>query len=160
MKKIIPTMFCAAAVFGCSTTPVTPDESWADYNRYYSATGETAVPPAEAVDIRMVKSGQMDSNVKQLKEQGYVVLGSFKIADGTEISHSAVSALAKKLNASAVVWSTVTTSSHQTSLPNPDMGIVGVNSVEAVRMTARRPDESFSEQTMHQHTLYMLGKKQ
>lgn len=159
MKKLLPLMFCAVAFVGCRTHDVTPDESWSDYCRYYKPTGEVAVAPTGAVDVRMVKSAQAEATVENLKSKGYVVLGNFAIDDGTEITYPAVLALAKKLNAGAVVWSTVTTSARRTALPNPDMGIVGVDTQYAVQMTAARPDQSFAEQTLNQHAVYMLGKK-
>lgn len=161
MNKLLPTILCAAVLFGCRTHPVTPDESWADYNRYYNATGETAAVPAGAADIRVVPSKNADATVESLKAQGYVVLGTFKIDDGTEISWAAVSALAQKLNAGAAVWSTVNalpTSSR--TLQNPDMGVVGVDKTQMAHMNADRPDQTFAEQVIEQHhTIYMLGKK-
>jgi len=158
MNKILPTILCAAALFGCRTHSVTPDESWADYNRYYNATGETAVAPTAAVDLRMVPSAQVQANIDNLKAQGFVVLGSFKIEDGTDISHAAVMALAQKLNAGAVVWCAMTTSARNTMLTNPDLGIPGVDYTQAANMMATRSDQSFAEQTMRKHEVWMLGK--
>jgi len=157
-KKVIPMMFCAAVLCGCRS--LTSDDVWSDYCRYYSSTGVAAVPLTGAADVRKIDSGKTDSAVESLKAQGYVVLGSFKIADGTNITQPTVAALAKKLNAGVVVWSSSMASSLPTALPNPDLGIVGIDNSDLAHMNARRPDESFAEQTIVQHTIYMLGKKQ
>jgi len=161
MNKILPAAICAIAMAGCRT-PVTPDQSWADYSRYYNPTGETAVAPDFPATVRTVKSKEIDATVESLKSQGYVVLGSFKIEDGTEISRNAVAALAQKLNASEVVWNVVDSLPKSAMvLSNPGaLSIAGTDSVQMSRMNADRPDQSFAEQVYEQHhTIWMLGKK-
>jgi len=160
MNKFLPIVICAAAFAGCRT-PVTPEHSWADYGRYYTPTGEKAATAEAPATVRSVKSKEADATVASLKAQGYIVLGSFKIEDGTDISQNAVAALAQKLGASEVVWSTVQTlPTSARSLQNPDMGIVGVDKLQMAAMNADRPDQSFAEQVLEEHhTIWMLGKK-
>jgi len=161
MNKLLPAILVAVALFGCRSRPLTPDESWSDYGRYYNPTGETAEVPQGLADVRSVPSKQAEATLDALKAQGYVVLGCFKIEDGTDIRHAAVSALAQKLNASAVVWSTVNAlPSSSRTMPNPDMGIAGVDKAQMAAMNADRPDQSFAEQVIEaHHTIWMLGKK-
>jgi len=158
--KIATIALGASVLFGCRT-PVTPEECWADYGRYYNPTGETAVAPEAPAQVRLVKSKEVGATVDSLKTQGYVVLGEFKIEDGTEISRNAVAALAQKLNASEVVWSSVDSlPSSAKALPNPDMGIIGVDKMQMATMNADRSDMSFAEQVYERHyTIWMLGKK-
>jgi len=160
MDKLIPALICAAAFAGCRT-PVTPEHSWADYGRYYTPTGETASAPESQATVRSVRSKEAEAAVASLKTQGYVVLGSFKIEDGTDISRNAVAALAQKLGAGEVVWCTVDTlPTSARCLQNPDMGIVGVDKLQMASMNADRPDQSFAEQVYERHhTIWMLGKK-
>lgn len=159
MNKIIPLVLCSAVLFGCRTRPITPDQSWADYCRYYSPTGETAAPPDGAVDFRKVSTAQVDANLANLKLQGYVVLGCFKIEDGTDITYPAIMALAQKLNAGAVVMSTKDVTAANSPMPNPDLGIVGTDKMDSARMNVTRPEETLTEQIYQHYAIYMLGKK-
>lgn len=160
MNRLLPLMICAAAFAGCRTA-ITPDQSWSDYGRYYNPTGEAAELSASPATVREVKSKDADATIETLKSQGYVVLGSFKIDDGTEISRNAVAALAQKLNAAEVVWITVNALPKSAkAVQSPDMGIVGVDNTQLARMNADRPDQTFAEQVLEgHHTIWMLGKK-
>jgi len=159
MNKILPAVILSMTFAGCRT-PLTPETSWADYSRYYSPTGATASAPEGPATIRTVSSKEMDAAIESLKSQGYVVLGIFKIADGTDISRNAVAALSQKLGASEVVWSSVQELSVHRALPNPDLGIVGVDKIQMAQMNADRPDQTFAEQVLEaHHVIWMLGKK-
>jgi len=161
MNKLLPLVVFAVALAGCRT-PVTPEHSWADYGHYYAPTGEQAAAPAGPATVRTVKSKEASATVESLKAQGYVVLGSFKIEDGTDISYNAVMALAQKLNASEAVWSSVDAlPKSATVLANPgNLGIAGTDNVQMAMMNASMQDQSLTEQVYERHhTIWMLGKK-
>jgi len=157
MNRIAIVAIAAVALAGCRLFEVTPDGSWKDFHTYYTPGAITAKPFVGTADLRIVRSGDVDRNVAELGKQGKKVIGSFLIDDGTDISYAHVNALARKLNASAVVWSSEMISSDQTLLPNADIGLVGTDYTRASAMTARRVDETLAEQTIRKHVIYMLG---
>jgi len=163
MNKILIPVICGLALVGCRSTDVTPDQSWKDYGRYYSAdpSAAKAIAPAgtnvvAALDVRKVNSRDDQKTVDELKGQGRVLLGKFLIADGTDIDDAAVKALAAKLGAGTVVWSTAN-AAEKTGLTNPDVTIVGTDTVQMGRIDGNLPNKPFADQVLvHQHEIWML----
>jgi len=172
MNKILIPVICGLALVGCRSTGVTPDESWRDYCRYYSAepvrakTGTNVVATVAAptgtnvvtaVDVHKVNSRDDQKVIDGMKAQGYVVIGKFLIKDGTDIGDAAVRALAQKLGAKAVVWSTANGAGWE-GLPNPaDVDIIGTDMVKSARMEGNVPSEPYADQVLvHQHEIWML----